>query len=96
MSEKPTATESIAERAYHLWEQAGRPSGREEEFWFRAKADLAPATAAGGVPPVIPPPRSPPASVSTSAPLHQVPPTIKDAVEIPARRVPKRKTPKRA
>lgn len=26
----------IRERAYHIWEAAGRPSGRDEEFWHRA------------------------------------------------------------
>ncbi len=26
----------ISERAYHLWEEAGRPEGREHEFWERA------------------------------------------------------------
>lgn len=29
------------ERAYLLWEQAGRPDGRSEEFWFAAAASLA-------------------------------------------------------
>ena len=28
--------QQIRERAYHLWEQAGRPEGREQEFWERA------------------------------------------------------------
>lgn len=31
----------IRERAYLLWEQAGRPEGRGEAFWFAAQADLA-------------------------------------------------------
>jgi Protein of unknown function (DUF2934) len=31
----------IRERAYLLWEQAGRPEGRAEEFWFAAHAELA-------------------------------------------------------
>ena len=26
----------IRERAYHLWEAAGRPHGRESEFWTEA------------------------------------------------------------
>lgn len=26
-------------RAYHLWEQAGRPAGRDLEFWHRARAE---------------------------------------------------------
>ena len=24
-------------RAYHLWEQAGRPEGRDLEFWYQAR-----------------------------------------------------------
>jgi Protein of unknown function (DUF2934) len=27
-------------RAYALWEQAGRPSGRDEQFWLQAEREL--------------------------------------------------------
>jgi hypothetical protein len=27
----------VRERAYSLWEQAGRPDGRAEEFWYQAQ-----------------------------------------------------------
>jgi hypothetical protein len=30
-----TAT-AIRERAYHIWEHAGRPDGRAKEHWFQA------------------------------------------------------------
>ncbi len=30
----------IRERAYQLWESAGRPEGRSEEFWLAAKAEF--------------------------------------------------------
>ncbi len=30
----------VADRAYHLWEQAGRPHGRDLEFWIQAEADV--------------------------------------------------------
>ncbi|HLK70766.1 MAG TPA: DUF2934 domain-containing protein [Steroidobacteraceae bacterium] len=30
----------VRERAYALWEQAGRPDGRENEFWHRARQQL--------------------------------------------------------
>lgn len=30
--------EMIRQRAYELWDQAGRPNGRSDEFWFSAKA----------------------------------------------------------
>jgi hypothetical protein len=30
----------IRRAAYHLWEEAGRPLGRDLEFWFRARERL--------------------------------------------------------
>lgn len=30
----------VRARAYELWEQAGRPSGQDQEFWFRAEGEL--------------------------------------------------------
>ena len=30
----------IRARAHQLWEQAGRPDGREDEFWFQAERDI--------------------------------------------------------
>jgi hypothetical protein len=32
--------ETVRRRAYELWEQAGQPEGRSEEFWFGAIAEL--------------------------------------------------------
>ncbi len=37
---KPTE-EQIKVRAHELWEQAGKPHGREEEFWHQAEKELA-------------------------------------------------------
>lgn len=34
------AEEQIRARSYALWNTAGRPSGRDEEFWFQAIAEL--------------------------------------------------------
>jgi membrane peptidoglycan carboxypeptidase len=31
----------IRRRAYHLWEEAGRPEGRSDEFWHAARAEIA-------------------------------------------------------
>ena len=31
--------EKIRERAHQLWEQAGRPEGRHDEFWYQAEQD---------------------------------------------------------
>jgi hypothetical protein len=37
----PIATEeSIASRAYSLWEQAGRPHGRDLEYWLLAESQV--------------------------------------------------------
>lgn len=32
--------EKIRDRAYFLWEQAGRPGGREHEFWAQAAREI--------------------------------------------------------
>ena len=32
---------STVQLAYHLWEQAGRPDGRDLEFWTRAEEKMA-------------------------------------------------------
>lgn len=29
--------EEIRQMAYRLWEQAGRPEGRDQEFWYQAQ-----------------------------------------------------------
>ncbi len=34
------ADDKIRDRAYQLWDQAGQPEGREEEFWFLAEREL--------------------------------------------------------
>jgi Protein of unknown function (DUF2934) len=38
---RPEHEQHIRELAYHLWEQDGRPSGRDVEFWQRARALVA-------------------------------------------------------
>jgi len=30
----------IQQRARQLWEQAGRPEGRDDEFWYQAESEL--------------------------------------------------------
>jgi hypothetical protein len=32
--------DSVRKRAYELWEQAGMPEGRSDEFWHAAMAEL--------------------------------------------------------
>jgi hypothetical protein len=31
----------VRERAEKLWEEAGCPTGRDEEFWYRAEVEIA-------------------------------------------------------
>jgi hypothetical protein len=41
MTLMPSPTdERIQARAHQLWEAAGRPDGREHEFWFQAEQEL--------------------------------------------------------
>ena len=37
---KDNAQERIAKRAYELWEQDGKVTGRDQEHWFQAEAEL--------------------------------------------------------
>lgn len=37
---KPDRDEEVRDRAYLLWEEAGRPSGREHEFWAQASREI--------------------------------------------------------
>jgi hypothetical protein len=32
--------ETVRRRAYQLWEDAGRPEGRSDEFWLRAEMEI--------------------------------------------------------
>jgi Protein of unknown function (DUF2934) len=32
--------ETVRRRAYTLWEEAGRPEGRSDEFWLAAEMDI--------------------------------------------------------
>jgi hypothetical protein len=34
------STEKIRTRAHELWQQHGRPAGRDEEFWLQAESEL--------------------------------------------------------
>ena len=39
-SEVTAAAHNIPLRAYQLWEEAGRPEGRADEFYFRAEEEF--------------------------------------------------------
>ncbi len=47
MSTERTNHSEIANRAYRLWESAGRPHGRDLEFWVQAEGE-AHGTASSG------------------------------------------------
>lgn len=82
----PLSHEAIAARAYQLWEEAGRPEGRAEEFWRQAETQLQPA------PPVTPATAA--KVVASETPAHVVPPTLRPAVQpvaLPAAPTPPRK-----
>ena len=38
----------IREQAYELWDHAGRPDGRSDEFWFAARAEFERGEETGG------------------------------------------------
>jgi hypothetical protein len=47
--------ERIRERAHKLWQEAGEPDGRHNEFWTRAEMQIEEEErAAGIVPPSVP------------------------------------------
>jgi len=40
MSDMAEREKRILERAYQLWEEAGRPQGRDQEFWEKAEREM--------------------------------------------------------
>lgn len=40
VSPPDSVEKDIQHAAYFLWEQAGRPAGRDQEFWFAARERL--------------------------------------------------------
>lgn len=49
MTEAPEdISERVRRRAYELWEQAGRPHGRSDEFWEQATLDVQQGVIGGG------------------------------------------------
>lgn len=38
--------DQVRSRAYQLWEDDGRPQGQDQQYWFKAAAELAAAAAA--------------------------------------------------
>ena len=55
-----TLEQRIRERAYHLWDEEGRPQGRDLEFWERARELVGMEQSAGAG--LLPNPQSHPQS----------------------------------
>src|SRR5271165_6985606 len=56
----------IRELAYELWEQAGRPGGRSDEFWFAARFELERREETGDTQPPVRLPAEPPRQESAA------------------------------
>lgn len=56
------ADDKIRDRAYQLWDEAGQPEGREQDFWYQAErelstddqADSSEEVSTGKKPPLVP------------------------------------------
>ena len=74
MSEKSSGSgkprrEEIAARAFEIWEQEGRPAGREKAHWLRAERELTSSGGHGPGPATAP--KSAPGNKRKSAALAQ-------------------------
>lgn len=47
MTARRPESERVAERAYSIWEEEGRPHGRDHAHWHRAESELAEPTGGG-------------------------------------------------
>ena len=47
LEDSPARDQRIRDRAYHLWDEEGRPHGRDVEFWERAEALIGMQDSAG-------------------------------------------------
>jgi hypothetical protein len=93
--------ERIRMRAYHLWEQAGRPQARSDEFWYQARHELtsdvadddgAPAADLFRQAPEKPP--APPAATADAAPAPAAKPRKAKARTAAAPAAPRARSPK--
>jgi hypothetical protein len=50
---EPAHEQRVRERAYLLWEAAGKPEGRDLEFWDGAQTELAEEDRAAMAPPAL-------------------------------------------
>jgi len=67
----------IRERAYHLWEAAGKPHGHDVEFWQRARELIALEDGADATSPSRAAPAAPGKRAANSARSRRKPPATK-------------------
>jgi hypothetical protein len=91
MSTEITPTSHVADRAYYLWEQAGRPHGRDLEFWILAEADIRAASRPNDAGLAVAHPRPP-----LKAAQAGTPPSFSGAQARPRAEQPFEKTPRKA
>lgn len=53
MTDIAAGLDVVRQRAYELWDQDGRPEGREVDYWLMAEAELTRGSGAAGGPPVL-------------------------------------------
>jgi hypothetical protein len=80
--------EEISRRAQELWEQYGRPTGRDEDIWLEAERQLRTTTATSSSPAARPAERLndgtiAPAMKSAAAPAASTPTTISSTPKPP-------------
>jgi hypothetical protein len=63
----------IAQRAYEIWEQSGRPHGLDREHWFQATMEVEETVLVNGD---EPPAASPSSIVNGDAPVHGPAPVV--------------------
>lgn len=66
--------EQVAQRAYRIWEEAGRPEGRDVEHWLSAESELGP-DGGGADAPLL----AGPMGVAAPAPADDASGTVGDA-----------------
>ena len=81
VSETTVSREQVALMAYEVWEKAGRPHGRDWEFWFEAERQLHQPMAQTVTPPTAP---SQPLLATTATSEH----TLRPVPRIEPARIP--------
>ncbi len=92
IAETPVSREQIAQMAYNVWEKAGRPQGRDWEFWFEAERQLLESVKKAVAPPTPSPLQAPVSPRETTVPpvARMEPARVQSAPTKPARKAARR------